>query len=130
MVAAFRADGLPVKFEVVDHPTGPSARNVQKNGTVASPARSSVPFGTLRRNIEYEVSVQPPQAHEDKSVEEIYEALVLEDIRSAADLLRPIHDATRGADGYVSLEVSPVLAHDTQGTIAEGSSRRWGVPTL
>ncbi len=58
--------------------------------------------------------------NEDKSVEEIYEVLVLEDIRSAADLLRPLYDATGGADGYVSFEVSPALAHDTQGTIAEG----------
>jgi transaldolase len=53
-------------------------------------------------------------------VEEIYEALVLEDIGRTADLLRPLYDATGGADGYVSLEVSPTLAHDTQGTIAEG----------
>ena len=58
--------------------------------------------------------------NEGKSVEEIYEALVLEDIGRTADLLRPLYDATGGADGYVSLEVSPTLAHDTQGTIAEG----------
>ncbi len=58
--------------------------------------------------------------NEGKSVEEIYEALVLEDIGRTADLLRPLYDVTGGADGYVSLEVSPTLAHDTQGTIAEG----------
>jgi transaldolase/glucose-6-phosphate isomerase len=54
-----------------------------------------------------------------KSVDEIYEALALEDIRRAADLLRPVYDATNGRDGYVSLEVSPKLAHDTNGTVAE-----------
>jgi transaldolase/glucose-6-phosphate isomerase len=54
-----------------------------------------------------------------RSVEEIYEALALEDIRLAADILRPVYDATGGADGYVSLEVSPDLAHDSQGTLAE-----------
>jgi transaldolase/glucose-6-phosphate isomerase len=54
-----------------------------------------------------------------KTVEEVYEALTLDDIQQAADLLRPIHDATDGADGYVSLEVSPKLAYDTEGTIAE-----------
>ncbi|MCI0693653.1 bifunctional transaldolase/phosoglucose isomerase [candidate division KSB1 bacterium] len=54
-----------------------------------------------------------------KSVDELYEALALEDIRRAADLLRPVYDATNGLDGYVSLEVSPKLAHDTNGTIAE-----------
>lgn len=52
-----------------------------------------------------------------KSVDEIYEALVLRDITQAADILRPVYDESGGADGYVSLEVSPALAHDTQGTL-------------
>lgn len=56
---------------------------------------------------------------DNKSVDEIYETLALEDISRAADLLRPVYDATDGLDGYVSLEVSPKLAHDTQGTIEE-----------
>ncbi len=56
---------------------------------------------------------------EGKSVEEIYEALTLDDIRRAADLLRPVYERTEGGDGYVSLEVNPGLAHDTGGTIAE-----------
>jgi transaldolase/glucose-6-phosphate isomerase len=56
---------------------------------------------------------------EGRTVEEIYEALVLADIRRAADLLRLVHGQTGGADGYVSLEVNPNLAHDTDGTIAE-----------
>ena len=58
-------------------------------------------------------------AAEGRSAEEIYEALALEDIRQAADLLVPVYDETRGLDGYVSLEVSPTLAHDTQGTIED-----------
>jgi transaldolase/glucose-6-phosphate isomerase len=56
---------------------------------------------------------------EGKNAEEIYEALVLEDIQRAADLLGPVYERTGGADGYVSLEVSPDMAHDTDGTIAE-----------
>ena len=56
---------------------------------------------------------------ERKSVNEIYEALALEDIRQAADLLLPLYDRTDGLDGYVSLEVSPTLAHDTSGTVAD-----------
>jgi transaldolase len=56
---------------------------------------------------------------ERKTVNEIYEALALEDIRQAADLLRPLYDRTDGRDGYVSLEVSPTLAHDTSGTVAD-----------
>jgi transaldolase len=54
-----------------------------------------------------------------KSVDTIYEALAFDDIARAADVLRPVYDETRGGDGYVSLEVSPTLAHDTAGTIAE-----------
>lgn len=49
----------------------------------------------------------------------IYEQLVLEDIASAADLLRDVYERTSGLDGYVSLEVRPTLAMDTEGTIAE-----------
>ena len=49
----------------------------------------------------------------------IYEALALDDIGRAADLLRPVYERTAGRDGYVSLEVSPELAHDTAGTIAD-----------
>ncbi len=56
---------------------------------------------------------------EGKTNDEIYLALALDDIRRAADLFRPVWDATGGADGYVSLEVSPKLACDTEGTIAE-----------
>ncbi len=54
-----------------------------------------------------------------KSVEEIYEALAIADIRAAADVLQPVYEQTDGVDGYISLEVSPKLAHDTEGTIAE-----------
>jgi len=50
---------------------------------------------------------------------EIYEQLLVEDIRSAADLFRPIYDQTGGADGYASIEVSPYLAGNTKGTVEE-----------
>src|SRR5438105_1534249 len=56
---------------------------------------------------------------EGKSTNEIYEALIIKDIQTVADILRPIYDQTNGLDGYVSLEVSPDLAHDTDGTLSE-----------
>ena len=56
---------------------------------------------------------------EGKSVNEIYEAMIIQDVRTVADMLRPIYDRTNMADGYVSLEVSPELAHDTNATLAE-----------
>jgi transaldolase len=55
----------------------------------------------------------------DMSTELIYEILAFEDIQRTADLLRPIYERTGGIDGYVSLEVNPALAHDSQGTISE-----------
>lgn len=57
--------------------------------------------------------------HDGRSVAEIYEDLAMADIRSAADILRPVYDKSGGADGFVSLEVNPSLAHDTEATIAE-----------
>jgi len=53
------------------------------------------------------------------SIEDSYWRLVVDDVGDAADLLRPVYDATGGADGFVSVEVSPDLAHDTDGTIAQ-----------
>lgn len=58
-------------------------------------------------------------ARSGKSAQEIYEAIAIEDIQWAADLLRPVYEESGGEDGYVSLEVSPRLAQDTQGTIEE-----------
>ena len=63
-------------------------------------------------------------AREGKSIEEIYEALTIEDIQRAADLFRPVFDRLQGGDGFVSLEVSPQLAHDTAGTVTE-ARRLW-----
>ncbi len=54
-----------------------------------------------------------------KSINDIYESLVFEDIQKAADILRPIFESSEGQDGYVSIEVSPNLSNDTEGTISE-----------
>src|SRR6476469_5454698 len=55
---------------------------------------------------------------------EVFERIAVEDVRQAADLFRPVYDASAGADGFVSLEVSASLARDTDGTIAE-ARRLW-----
>ena len=61
---------------------------------------------------------------EGLSSEEIYERIAIQDIQSAADLFLPLYQETQGSDGYVSLEVSPYLAHDTEGTIRD-AKRLW-----
>lgn len=62
--------------------------------------------------------------NEKQSDKALFEAIAVEDIRMAADVLRPVYDDAGGADGYVSLEVSPQLARDTQGSILE-ARRLW-----
>ncbi|NIR50527.1 bifunctional transaldolase/phosoglucose isomerase, partial [candidate division KSB1 bacterium] len=63
-------------------------------------------------------------AGQGKSVDEIYEEIAIQDIQSAADLFRSVYEKTDRVDGYVSLEVSPHLAHDTDATIDE-AKRLW-----
>ncbi|MFV9672912.1 MAG: transaldolase [Acidimicrobiia bacterium] len=60
----------------------------------------------------------------DGDASSVFETLAVEDVRGAADALRRVYDATDGADGYVSLEVSPTLANDAEGTIAD-ALRLW-----
>ena len=61
---------------------------------------------------------------EGKETPAIFESLEVEDIRTAADIFRPVYDASEGQDGYVSIEVAPTLARDTHGSIAE-AHRLW-----
>lgn len=56
-----------------------------------------------------------------KTAEQIFDALAIEDIREACAVLRPVYDATRGEDGYVSIEVLPSLAADTEATVEEAA---------
>src|SRR5215207_5173002 len=69
---------------------------------------------------EYDAQIQQ-LAHAGKTVQEIYEGLVVEDSRMAADVLRPVFDESEGTDGFFSLEVNPHLAHDQHGTIIEAT---------
>jgi transaldolase / glucose-6-phosphate isomerase len=59
-----------------------------------------------------------------KSIKDIFDAISVKDIQMATDLFRPVYERTEGADGFVSIEVEPSLAHDTEGTVAE-AKRLW-----
>jgi transaldolase len=71
----------------------------------------------LRNSREYDHAIHQ-KLQEGKSGEALFFELAIEDLRQAADLFRPIHDRTNGVDGWVSLEVSPLLARDTAATLA------------
>ena len=103
--------------------------------------RSLVTQGTLKKMIEedglrgltsnptiFEKAISGSKDYEDAmrglvakgaELDEIYDALVVQDIASAADVFRPVYDSTQGSDGFVSIEVSPLLARDTAGTVKE-----------
>jgi transaldolase/glucose-6-phosphate isomerase len=73
---------------------------------------------------EYDGAIGNALKKGDRPVAELFEHLAVEDIQHAADVLRPVYDQLKGDDGFVSLEVSPYLAMDTKGTIAE-AERLW-----
>src|SRR6516164_9872756 len=73
---------------------------------------------------EHDASIGKALKRGDRRVADLFETLAVEDIQNAADVLRPVYDRLKGQDGFVSLEVSPYLAMDTKGTVAE-ARRLW-----
>jgi len=71
----------------------------------------------IKNSADYDDAIRQ-KVLEGKAGAALFFELALEDLREAADLFRPIYDLTNGVDGWVSLEVSPLLAHDTAGTLA------------
>jgi transaldolase len=72
----------------------------------------------INNSVDYDEAIKRKLA-QGKSGEKLFFELALEDLTEAADLFRPVYDQTCGVDGWVSLEVSPLLAHDTKSTVAE-----------
>src|SRR6186713_3553072 len=85
----------------------------------------------IKNSSSYDAAIRK-KLDEGKSGERLFFELALEDLTRAADLFRPIFDRTNGVDGWVSLEVSPLLAHDTASTLAAAKSlhARAGRPNL
>lgn len=71
----------------------------------------------IKNSSDYDDSIRR-KIEDGKSGEKLFFELAIEDLTQAADLFRPVYDLTNGVDGWVSLEVSPLLAHDTVGTLA------------
>src|SRR3979490_295534 len=97
---------------------------VEEDGLTGVTSNPSIFEKAIAGSAEYDSSVKEILGESDFGVMALYERLAIEDIRHATDVLRPVFEATKGADGYVSLEVSPYLAMSTQATVAE-ARRLW-----
>jgi transaldolase len=75
----------------------------------------------IKNSKDYDDAIKRKLA-QGKSGEKLFFELALEDLTEAADLFRPVYERTCGGDGWVSLEVSPLLAHDTKSTVAEAKN--------
>jgi len=122
---ALRAAGQSVWLDFIDRPllrSGELARLIRDDGLSGMTSNPTIFERAIASSADYDAEIAAMTAR-DRSAVDIYETLVVADIQAAADALRPVYDETRGRDGYVSVEVSPLLAHDTPGTIEE--ARRW-----
>jgi len=90
------------------------------SGVTANPATMA---RAITSGTDYDADIQHAAAA-GRSTFEIYDVLLTSDVRRACDILRPVYEESRGENGFVSLEVSPRLADDTEGSIAE-AKRFW-----
>ncbi len=105
--------------------SGGLARMVREDGVRGVTSNPSIFKAAITGGDAYDgVIVNLLGERPDLTTDALYEELVVSDIRSAADVLAPVYKASEGGDGFVSLEVSPHLAHDAAGTVAE-AKRLW-----
>ena len=102
---------------------GELKRLIEQDGLRGITSNPSIFEKAVTGSTDYSDLLQQLQAL-NLSAAEIFERIAIRDIQDAADMLRPVYDSTKRRDGYVSLEVSPTLARNTQGTIAE-ARRLW-----
>ncbi|HTO80200.1 MAG TPA: bifunctional transaldolase/phosoglucose isomerase, partial [Methylocystis sp.] len=91
----------------------------QRDGLKGATSNPSIFEKAIGESNEYDAALKAFQSQGDHSISKIYEELAFQDIRNAADALRPVYDRTEGADGYISLECSPYVANDTEATLKE-----------
>ena len=96
---------------------GTLARYVDELSVTGLTSNPTIFDQAFKQSSAYDAAIRE-KLREGKSGEALFFELALEDLTRAADLLRPIHEKTDGVDGWVSLEVSPLLAHDTASTLA------------
>jgi len=111
--------------------TGTLKRYIDEFSVTGLTSNPTIFDHAIKNSTAYDAAIRK-KLDEGKSGEELFFELALEDLTRAADLFRPIYDRTNGVDGWVSLEVSPLLAHDTTSTVAAAKSlhARAGRPNL
>ncbi len=111
--------------------TGTLKRYIDELSVTGLTSNPTIFDHAIKNSSAYDASIRQ-KLEEGKSGEELFFELALEDITAAADQFRPIWERTSSLDGWVSLEVSPLLAHDTASTIAAAKDlhRRAGRPNL
>ncbi len=97
--------------------SGTLRRYIQEFSVTGLTSNPTIFDHAIKNSHDYDEAIRR-KGKDGESRESLFFELALEDLRQAADLFRPIHDQTSGVDGWVSLEVSPLLANDTAGTIA------------
>jgi transaldolase len=98
-------------------------RLIREDGISGVTSNPAIFEQAIAQHVEYDAAIAV-LARRGAGATEIYEALAVEDVCRAADLLGGVYAASGGRDGYVSLEVSPLLAHDTEATVVE-AQRLW-----
>ena len=104
--------------------SGELARLVREDGLKGVTSNPAIFEKAIAGSTDYAEALRSLEENRDLGVMTIYEQLAIRDIQDAAGVLRPVYDQTKRRDGYVSLEVSPYLARDTEKTIAE-ARRLW-----
>jgi transaldolase / glucose-6-phosphate isomerase len=97
---------------------------IERDGVKGVTSNPSIFEKAIGSSDEYDGAIGKALQPGDRPVAELFEQLAIQDIQKAADVLRPVYDRLGGGDGFVSLEVSPYLAMDTKGTVAE-AERLW-----
>src|SRR2546425_11089984 len=97
--------------------SGTLARYIDQLSVTGLTSNPTIFDHAIKNSSAYDAAIRK-KVKEGKSGEDLFFELALEDLTRAADLFRPTWDRTAGVDGWVSLEVSPVLAHDTASTLA------------
>ncbi|HEY3289792.1 MAG TPA: transaldolase [Anaerolineae bacterium] len=110
---------------------GEMARMIAQGEIRGVTSNPSIFMNAITKSTDYDDSLVP-LSQRGMTAKDIYYQLAIEDIQAVADLFRPLYEQADGGDGYVSLEVSPYLAHDTLGTVDEAKAlwKRVGRPNV